>query len=73
MSQKCADRHPTHSATDMQAWRPILFYPMHFSAVLSTASYDNLEHNSFAVIDANLNMLKDSGVGSIRIDLGFDP
>ena len=46
---------------------------MQFSAVLSTASYDNLEHNSFAVIQANLNMLKDSGVGSIRIDLGFDP
>ncbi|MCL5067025.1 MAG: hypothetical protein M1368_01565, partial [Thaumarchaeota archaeon] len=54
-------------------WKPASFYPMQFSAVLNTASYDNLEHNSLSVIQANLNMLKDSGVGSIRIDLGFDP
>lgn len=54
-------------------WKPSSFYPMQFSAVLNTASYDNLEHNSLSVILANLNMLKDTGVGSIRIDLGFDP
>lgn len=73
-SQMQRASRPTYSyAADVQAWQPTSFYPMQFSAVLSTASYDNLEHNSFAVIEANLVMLKDSGVESIRIDLGFDP
>ena len=57
---------------DLTAWKPTSFYPMQFGTVLTTASYDNLEHNSISVIDANLNMLITTGAKAVRIDLGYD-
>jgi hypothetical protein len=54
-------------------WKPTSIPPMGFGALLATASYGNIFHNSPQVITADLNMLQSTGIGAVRIDMTFDP
>ena len=55
-------------------WKPSTISPMNFGAILTRASYDNIEYsyNTAEVENADLAMLLNTNASSIRIDIGYD-
>ncbi len=55
-------------------WQPEVYHNMSFGALITSASYDQIEYsyNTPAVLQGYLNLMESSGAGYIRIDVGYD-
>lgn len=55
-------------------WQPNVYHSMGFGALVTPASYDQIEYsyNTPTVLQGYLNVMQSSGVGYVRVDVGYD-